>query len=108
MKILLIDDLRTPSFILKHYGYTVTDIATSYQTGIRQLENEQFDLLLLDHDIASWVDGIERTGYHVLCWLEENPQHLPKKIVLVTSNPVGQQRMKDLIARLYGTSADNR
>ncbi len=44
----------------------------------------------------------EYTGYDVLCWLEQHPEHLPKKITLVTSNPVGRMRMQSLIERLYG------
>lgn len=91
--ILLIDDERD---IEAHA------IARNYFDGIKLLESQHWSLLLLDHDLASFEEnGRERTGYDVVCWLEQNPQHLPDKIELVTSNPVGRQRMQQVINSLY-------
>lgn len=90
---LLIDDCR---------NITVDVIARNYFEGIKQLElNGPWDQLLLDHDLASFKDGKEWTGYDVMCWLEVNPQYLPGEIICVSSNPVGVKRIEQVIRRLY-------
>jgi hypothetical protein len=68
--------------------------------GIKALQEQIWDELYLDHDLGIYASD-ERTGYDVLCWLEANPQFLPKKIILVTSNPVGRQRMQQALDKLY-------
>lgn len=93
MRYLLIDDCR-------HFG--VDCIALNYQEGIRQLQlNGPWDVVYLDHDLASYVDGVEKTGYDIMCWLEENPEYLPGKIECCSSNPVGKGRINVVINRLY-------
>jgi hypothetical protein len=78
-------------------------LARNYFEGILQLEkNGPWDLLLLDHDLASFDEnGREKTGYDIMCWLEENKQFLPKKIECVSANPVGRSRITSLIVSLY-------
>ena len=94
MKTLVIDDLRVFHYADKH--------ARTFWDGLSALQEEKWELLLLDHDLASFdADGKEFTGYDILCYLEENPQYLPDKILLVTSNPSGRERMQKLIYRLY-------
>ncbi|WP_412471359.1 cyclic-phosphate processing receiver domain-containing protein [Halobacteriovorax sp. RT-1-4] len=94
MKTLLIDDIRT---------IPATYTARTYQDGIRKLSTESWDLLLLDHDLGCFDDttGRELTGYDIVCWLEKNPNHLPKTTKLVTSNPVGRDRMNLVLKSLY-------
>lgn len=94
MKTLLIDDIRT----LK-----ADRIARTYDEGIAALEEEQWDILLLDHDLGCFdANGREYTGYDILCWLEENTYFLPTcGIRIVSANPVGRQRMQQVIDKLY-------
>lgn len=96
MKTLLIDDLRE---------IEADVVARSYDAGINALKNKgPFDLLLLDHDLGEDHlddDGHMKTGYGIMCWLEENQQYLPERIQLVTSNPVGRTKMQTVIDRLY-------
>jgi hypothetical protein len=80
---------------------TADRVARNFTEGIEALKSEKWDLLLLDHDLSSYVDGKEKTGYDVMCFLEENPQYLPGKIKLVTSNPVGRYNMQVVIDKLY-------
>lgn len=101
MRVLLIDDIREPSYIQYAYGVGVTDIAKTYDSGIQALIQGNWDLVLLDHDLADFKDGVERTGYSIMCFLEENPQYLPKQIRIVSDNPVGRQRMQSIIYKLY-------
>ena len=89
MRILVIDDLRTFEVAETH--------ARNYDDGIDQLANNgPWDSLYLDHDLG---DG--PSGYNVLCWLELHPNFLPGEIVLVTANPVGRDRMRQVIEKLY-------
>ena len=90
LRILLIDDLRVfPE---------VTATARTYAEGILLLrEGAPWDELWLDHDL-----GEEKSGYDVMCWIEEHPELLPGSIRLVTANPVGRERMDLVIRKLYG------
>lgn len=92
MKTLLIDDLR---------DIKADVVARTYDEGINALQNlGPFDVLFLDHDLGEADPAA--TGYGIMNFLEANPELLPKKIVLVTSNPVGRQNMQVVIDRLYG------
>jgi len=97
---LLIDDERSEDS--PNIQRRVNVIARNYWEGVRQLQvNGGWDLLLLDHDLGSYEDPndghTEKTGYDIMCFLEEFPQFMPKKIELVTSNPQGRKRMQQVI-----------
>lgn len=94
-KILLIDDKRSLSG---------ARIARTFAEGIAALQEEHFDVLYLDHDLADFTGegGRELTGYTVACWLEENTQHLPGNVVLVSDNTVGQNRIRLALEKFYG------
>lgn len=80
--ILLIDDVRV---------MPATRVARTYDEGIAQIKEKQPDLLLLDHDLGHTEP--EKTGYGIVCFLEEN-NIKPKEIKLVTANPVGAMKME--------------
>lgn len=102
MKNLLIDDLRDVEFVESNWGVKVTEVARTFAEGINALKAGNVDTLLLDHDLACFDDeGTELTGYKVMLFLEENTHLLPKRIVLVTSNPVGRAKMQTVIDKLY-------
>lgn len=90
MRILLIDDIR----------WAPADaIARTFDKGIEALHVlGPWDVLLLDHDLGD--PDPKKTGYDILCWLEENPEFTPKNILLVTQNPVGREKMQPLVDRL--------
>lgn len=103
MKALLIDDLRNPDYVASRHGVSVTAIARNYQAGITALKNDKWDVLFLDHDLADFDEnGREKDGMHILDFLEEFPEYLPKKIQLVTMNPVERIAMQRVIDKLYG------
>lgn len=87
MRILAIDDAREMT--------QASVVARNYNEGIKQLQNNgPWDLLLLDHDLASFeADGKEKTGYDIMCWLEQNIEFLPAQIECVSANPVGRARI---------------
>jgi hypothetical protein len=93
MRTLLIDDIR---------NLEADVIARNYNEGIKQLKhNGSWDLLLLDHDLASFDEnGKEYTGYDIMCWLEANIRYLPKEIRCVSDNPVGRDRINKVVQAL--------
>lgn len=92
LKTLLIDDLK---------NIKTTKVVRTFNEGIKALTEEKWDALFLDHDLACFDTGKEQTGYDILCWLEIHPEYLPKEIQIVSMNPVGKQKMLQLIDRLY-------
>jgi hypothetical protein len=89
---LLIDDERT---------LEVSKIARTFEEGMAQLRRNIWDILYLDHDLGDVDPG--KTGYDILCWLEDprNSYNRPRQIVLVTANPVGRQKMQVILNKLY-------
>lgn len=83
---LLIDDLR---------DINADDIARNYADGIAFLSKNKYTHLWIDHDL-----GEDKTGYDIMCWLEENQDRLPDKIICVSSNPVGRERINAVIEKL--------
>lgn len=92
---LLIDDLK---------DIQADRVARNYADGIKALQEEHWDVLYLDHDLGdfSGPGGRELDGNSVMCWLEQNPQHLPGEVIIVSRNPVGRQRIASMIWKLYG------
>ena len=94
MKILMIDDVRTIKNAV---------IARNYKEGLDYLQHGgMWDILYLDHDLGDFVNGQERTGYHILCWLEEHTQYLPQKIIVITANPSAREKMNLVLKKLRG------
>jgi len=94
MRVLLIDDLRVIS--------EATHVARTYDQGLTALKQGNWDKLLLDHDLG---EPEPKNGYQLLCWIEEqhflgNHNLVPKKIILVTDNPVGRQKMQMILQKI--------
>lgn len=87
---LLIDDIREKD---------VSRVARSYEDGLCALTQEgPWDILYLDHDLGD--EDPKKTGYGIMCFLEQFPQYLPGQVVLVTANPVGRQNMQRVLNKL--------
>lgn len=104
MNTLWLDDVRDPSdhgFIGAHWVKTANE-------AIDALKTKAFDFASLDHDLSEQATlGIivpgDKTGYDVVCWLEENPEYWPPRGCRVHSfNPSGKQRMLMVVERHYG------
>jgi hypothetical protein len=84
-------------------------LARTFDDGIAALRlMGPWDVLYLDHDLCAvrscFSDtGREMTGYDVVCFLEANPEFLPKRVVLVTANPVGRTKMVEVLKKFYGS-----
>lgn len=97
MKVLLIDDQREASHMKSMYGIDVTEVARSYDAGIEALKKGGWDVLLLDHDLESYPDGVEKTGTDIMKFLQQNLHLMPHTITFVTMNPGGRERMRALL-----------
>lgn len=93
---LYVDDIREP----KGRGWV---IARSYDEAIHELSTKNYDVLSLDHDIASYRDdGREMTGYDIALWLAERKNdggHVPSEIYIHSANPVGEKNIQSVINR---------
>ena len=87
---LLIDDMR---------DIYCTVIARTFDDGLRiAIELGPWDELYIDHDLG---DEGNRTGYDLLMrLLQSAPCYLPKKIIIVTNNPVGKERMEYVVKEI--------
>lgn len=104
MRILLIDDLRDLRILAPRYIGNASyegRTARTYDEGIQALYDGPYDLLLLDHDLGDFKNGKERTGYNIACYLEEHPELLPNKTIVVSSNPVGKKKIEQVMEKLY-------
>jgi len=103
-RILAIDDARECS-----YAHV---LARTYHDGIAALTKlGPWDELYLDHDLGRVESqftetGRELTGYDICEFLEANPDHRPKKVFIISSNPSGRARMKVVLDKIYGNSTE--
>tara|TARA_R110000764_G_scaffold44749_1_gene100728 strand:- start:1451 stop:1903 length:453 start_codon:yes stop_codon:yes gene_type:complete len=67
MKILLVEDDKKKiedikDFLLESYDYDRLVVKQSYQSGLRELVKNSYDLLLLDMSIPTWDKSIDEPG----------------------------------------------
>lgn len=99
----MIDDTRDETSVQRRIDL----IARNYWTGIDALAKMgPWDVVLLDHDLHSYKNGKEFTGYDVICEIERminnSEMERPHHIICVSSNPPGRARINMVIERLYG------
>lgn len=102
--ILWLDDVRPPW----KFGFIGAEWVKTYHEAIAFLikNKNQITFASLDHDLSeaatlgNWIN--EKTGYDVLCYMEEY-EIWPKDGIRVHSlNPAGKIRMHQVIERHYG------
>jgi len=105
---LWLDDIRPP---WKH-GHVGADWVKTADEAIQALATGKYDVASLDHDLSEaatmgCASPKEKTGYTVVCWLEEHPHFWPEDGVYVHSmNPVGATKMRAVIESHYGRRFD--
>lgn len=90
---LYVDDLRQ----LPEQYENKWEIARTYREAINKLSKYKYKYISLDHDIASYENGRERTGYDIVLWLEQEAvegRYVPEKIYVHSANPAGARRME--------------
>ena len=79
--------------------------ARSAWEALLKLELIQFEVVSLDHDLASFIGNKELTGYDILMWLvarKLDGLYVPQRVTVHSANPVGVSKMKDTIAKYWG------
>lgn len=77
-------------------------IARSYKEAIDILSQISVRCVSLDHDLASFEDGKEKTGYDIALWLAErkfNGDQVPEQVWAHSANPVGADRINGVVKR---------
>lgn len=117
---LWLDDIRDPtnpylmSSELWKFAATIDwTWAKTADEAVAYLRTGQVEFASLDHDLTQdqmrrggflgqvHEDGF-KSGYDVVCWLEQHPEFWPLKGVRVHSaNPAGAARMRQVINRHY-------
>ena len=79
------------------------DVARNYDQAISMLTKNKYDVVSLDHDIASWnKEGREMTGYDIALWLAErkhNNEYVPPEVFVHSANPVGVKNIQGVVDR---------
>jgi len=79
-------------------------IARNAWEALVKLELLEFDEVSLDHDLASFINNKEITGYDILMWLVErklNGFSVPAKVYVHSANPVGSKKMQEVIDQYW-------
>ena len=116
---LFLDDVRIPA----QHGFIGAEWAKTYDEAIAMLKTGKVTFASLDHDIGACADCVEKnlhvgdmltpettfynrcphekTGYDVVCWMEENHVWPPEGVRVHSANPVGRARMQQVIDKHY-------
>ncbi len=98
---LWLDDIREPW----RHGFIACEWARTADEAISALKTGTVTFASLDHDLS--IDDTigqpkgEKTGYDVVCWMEENSVWPVDGVVVHSMNPVGRQRMQVVIDAHY-------
>jgi len=98
--LILEDDANRVFLFKKNLTGLFVHVEETALGAINKLENESWDLLLLDHDLGGqqMVNSKDKnTGSEVARWLNEHPDKKPPAIILHSFNPTGIKNMKSLL-----------
>jgi hypothetical protein len=100
--ILWLDDRRNPA----ENGYIGAAWAKTYDEAIASLETGEVELCSLDHDLTmSQTLGLtneEKTGYNVICYMEEHNIWPEQGVLVHSQNAAGRHRMLQVVQKHYG------
>ncbi len=79
--------------------------AFNFHEAIYMLDRCNYDIVSLDHDIASFYGNKEMTGYDVLQYLimqkVQGHFHSPSVVMVHSANPVGRKKMREDIDKYF-------
>ena len=96
---LWVDDVRDVPEDTDELSWTCA--RTAWEALVK-LELIDFDVVSLDHDLASFLGYKELTGYDIAVWLAERKQqgkHVPPDVRVHSANPVGVKNILGVIDR---------
>lgn len=96
---LYVDDLRP---LPREYDPEEWDIARSFHQAIVMLEQYPYQVVSLDHDLASFYGQKEMTGYDIAMWMvykKNEGVYVPRQVFVHSANPIGSQNIQAVIDR---------
>lgn len=72
-------------------GYELV-IARTFDEGLEKIKQGGWERIYLDHDLGEFG---RKTGYELICFIEENPDLAPNWFSCVSANLVGRQKILD-------------
>jgi len=100
MRVLILEDSKFRQKVFRHnlIGVIPTFVETAAECIDILNSQERFSILFLDHDLGGQeMQTGQATGTEVAQWLHDNPNKLPVHIIIHSLNPVGANRMMDLL-----------
>lgn len=101
MRILILDDdnVRHVAFNNFFVGKAFVKNVSTAEQCINELENNQWDIVFLDHDLGgdTFVVSDIGTGWEVAKWIHDHPDKKPYDVIIHSFNPSGAHLMKNLI-----------
>jgi len=99
---LWLDDQRNPF----HHGAIGAVWVKTYEEAIELLATGEVEVASLDHDLnmtqtMGYADE-EKTGYDILCWMEENNVWPVNGVQVHSANPSGRKKMLQVVQKHYG------
>lgn len=106
---LWLDDIRDPSNFGCdgwHWCKTAEEAIFLFRTGTIEEASLDHDLTEEQMVMGGFIGEIyeygHKSGYDVVCWLEQHPEFWPDRVVKVHSaNPAGAARMRQVIEKHY-------
>jgi CheY-like chemotaxis protein len=82
-------------------GSNMIIVATAHD-AIRELEQMEWDLCFLDHDLGGQVfqESGTGTGFEVCEWLSENRERCPSRVVIHSLNAKGVGSMMEVMGTM--------
>lgn len=103
MRILILDDdlHRHDLFKRALIGSILTHVETTEHCINEIKNNENFDVILLDHDLdlKTYVPSGPGTGYEIAEWLRDHPEKMPRLVILHTYNGKGALCMLEALPK---------
>lgn len=101
MRILILDDdlNRHSIFKMAFIGSNITSVEKTEFCIQELLENDPFDIVMLDHDLDHrvYVPSGPGTGYEIAEWLRDHPEKMPRLVILHTCNRDGAAKMLEVL-----------
>lgn len=96
---LYVDDERE---LPECYDQREWTVSRTFHEAILKLELMEFEIVSLDHDLASFYGNKEMTGMDIVNWLVMRKMdgfYVPPTIIVHSANPVGVKNMEETIKR---------
>lgn len=101
--LILEDNAARCDWFRRKFSECRCDVTHHVLQAIEWLGEEEYDLILLDHDLTaahyhSFSLNDERTGYAVASWLADHPEYQGgSRIIVHTQNYLGAERMLEVL-----------